>query len=175
MTRYPSPISVGVRGAAAGLVGTAVLTEAMKRAPLIMEQLGLSPSESEMPRTSVEAEQAAEQPTERLAEKVSVGVLDRPLEEDTKQIAGQAVHWGYGTAWGVLYGLVQGSFRWPDLIHGTFFGAVVATVASTLVPAMGLTPSPRRQPMAMKAMQIGLHLLYGWTTALTFRLLSPGD
>ena len=175
MRRYPSPLSVVIKGALSGLVGTAVLTEAMKRAPVLMQQLGLAPSDASMPRTTEHAEQQAGQPTEKLAEKVAVGVLDRPIEENSKQVAGQLVHWGYGTAWGVLYGIVQGSFRWPDLVHGTLFGTLVATVASTLVPAMGLTPPPARQPVVRKAMQIGFHLVYGWTTALTFRLLSRGD
>lgn len=174
MHRYESPLSVAIKGGIAGLVGTAALTLARQRAPEIMEQLGFDspePAIDQQPPTS----QHAEEPTAKLAEKVSLGVLDRPMEGDSKAIAGQAVHWGYGAAWGVFYGIVQGSLRLPTLVHGAMFGGIVAIVASTLVPAMGLTPPPTRQPTSMNAMMIVMHLIYGWVTALTFNLISSRD
>jgi uncharacterized membrane protein YagU involved in acid resistance len=113
--------------------------------------------------------------TEQFAERVAIGVLDRPIEERSRQVAGQAVHWGYGAAWGAVFGVVQSSLRPPRLLHGTVFGMVVATVASTVVPAMGLMPPPTKQPVAMSGMQMAAHLVYGWVTALIFGLLSRDD
>ncbi len=164
MAHYESPLSVTVKGAAAGLVGTAVLTIGMSAGPRVMQGLGLLTSE---PPASQQ-----EEPTAKLAEKVAEGVLETPIEEDTKRVAGQAIHWGYGAAWGAFYGIVQSSLRLPYFLHGTIFGMLVATVASTLVPAIGVAPPPTKQPVAISAMQMVLHLLYGWTTALTFRVLS---
>jgi hypothetical protein len=168
MVYHESPLSVAVKGLVAGLAGTGALTVAMKRAPVMMQQLGLASPDFGARGTGAEAAD----PTQRLAERVATGVLEKPLQDDAREIAAQGIHWGYGAAWGVVYGLVQGTFRWPTLVHGTCFGGLVATVASTVVPALGLTPPPTRQPLSMNAMQVGLHLLYGWVTALAFRLLS---
>lgn len=178
MTRYESPLSVAIKGGVAGLVGTAALTFARRRAPEMLKQLGLEPwTMDEQPSSSQPAGEptGAEEPAEKLAEKVSLGVLDRPLEEGSREMAGQAIHWGYGAAWGVLYGIVQGSLRLPCLVHGTIFGGLVSVVASTLVPAMRLMPPPVQQPASTNAMMTGLHLLYGWVTALTFELISSRD
>jgi hypothetical protein len=170
-TRSDSPLVVLVKGAAAGLVGTAALTVVMRQGPTLMQRLGIGPSQPEGPKPQNGGEEAAE-PTEKLAEKVAGGVLETSIEEDTRRAAGQAIRWSYGAAWGALYGIVQSSLHLPHLLHGTLFGGVVGVVASTLVPAMGLTPPPTQQPMAVNAMQIGFHLIYGWVTALTFRALS---
>ena len=172
MTRKESPLEVAMKGSVAGLIGTAVITVAMKGTPVIMQRLGVSPPE---PKTPEAKEKAAGEPTEKLAEKVSTGVFEQPIEEDTREAAGQVIHWSYGAAWGALYGIVQSSFRWPSLVHGTIFGGVVGAVASTLVPAMRLTPPPTQQPMPANAMMMVYHLLYGWVTALTFQLLSRTD
>jgi hypothetical protein len=175
MNRYEAPLMVVIKGGMAGLAGTAVLTLAMKRVPQVMQRLGISPSNPAASEAQAQSEKGAEEPTSRLAEKVAVGMLDTLVEEETKHAAGQAVHWGYGAAWGAMYGIVQSSLRFPDFVHGTVFGTVVGLVASTVVPAIGLTPPPTRQPALTNAMQMIYHLLYGWTTALTFRLLSKGD
>jgi uncharacterized membrane protein YagU involved in acid resistance len=175
MNRYEAPMMVVIKGGIAGLAGTAVLTLAMKRAPEAMQRLGISTSEPPASEVQAQSERGAEEPTSKLAEKVAVGMLDTLVEEETKHAAGQAVHWGYGAAWGAMYGIVQSSLRFPDLLHGTVFGTIVGLVASTVVPAIGLTPPPKRQPMLINAMQMVYHLLYGWTTALTFRLLSEDN
>lgn len=45
-------------------------------------------------------------------------------------------------------------------------------IASTVVPAMGVMPPPEKASTEQKVMQGVYHLLYGWTTALVFHLLS---
>ena len=46
-----------------------------------------------------------------------------------------AVHWGYGTALGGVYGLVEGSLRPQPVVHGPVFGlGVWAWSYATLVP-----------------------------------------
>ena len=117
-------------------------------------------------------EQAGEEPTEKLAEKVSEGIFEQPLEEDTRQVAGQAIHWGYGTFWGVVYGIVQSSLRLPHLMHGTLFGSLIALVAATVVPAMRVVPPPEEQPASQRVMMTTINLIYGWVVALTFAFLS---
>jgi len=167
MSRKESPLSVTVKGAIAGLVGTVVVTIAMKYAPQLMQQPGLSEQGGGGGGSQKQGE-----PTEKLAEKVAEGVFEQPIGEDTKQAAREAIHWSYGAAWGALYEIVQSSLRLPHWLHGTVFGGLVALVASTLVPAMRVVPPPEAQPSSQKIMMGAINLLYGWVTALTFRLLS---
>src|SRR4029079_9595452 len=108
------------------------------------------------------------------AGKVAEDVLETPVDEETKATAGQAIHWGYGSAWGAFYGLVQGSVHLPAALAGAVFGALVSGAALTLVPAMRLTPPPDKQPPHKQAMMFGINLLYGLVTALTFQALSGG-
>lgn len=171
MANYPSPLSVAIKGAIAGLAGTAAITVAMQKGPqLLEERLGVSMTpESPLP------EDVPEDPTAELAGRVAEGVLEKPLREESKQTAGQAIHWGYGAMWGTVYGILHTSLRIPALLSGTLFGALVGTVASTVVPAMGLAPSPTEQPKRISAMQLGYHLVFGWVTALTFWLLTLRD
>lgn len=107
MKREESPLSVTVKGAVAGLAGTVVITAAMKGAPVLMKQLGM---ENQKPAPS---SQQKKEPTAELAGKVARGVLDTPIDERTKQAAGQVIHWAYGAGWGALYGIVQSSLRIP--------------------------------------------------------------
>ena len=169
MTRKESPLEVAMKGSVAGLIGTAVITVAMKGTPVIMQQLGISQPE---PKTEAAKQKAAGEPTEKLAEKVSTGLFEQPIEEDTKEAAGQVIHWSYGAAWGALYGIMQSSLRIPHLLLGLLFGGVVGAVASTVVPSMGLTPAPTEQPASKNAMMMAFNLLYGLVTALAFHAMS---
>lgn len=164
-----SPLAVVIKGAVAGLAGTAALTFAMQRGPQLMEEkLGVTPQMDATP----EQREAPEDPTGELAERVASGVLDTELDDETRATAGQALHWGYGAMWGAYYGVMQSSLRWPFLLHGSIFGMTVATVASTLVPAMGLAAPPTKQPATVSAMQTVNHLIYGWVVALVFRIIN---
>lgn len=170
MAEYPSPLSVAIKGAIAGLAGTAAITVAMQKGPqLLEERFGISITPESPPQD------VPEDPTAELAGRVAEGVLERPLREESKETAGQAIHWSYGAMWGTAYGILQGSMRVPVILSGTLFGALVGTVASTVVPAMGLAPSPTEQPKRISAMQLGYHLIFGWVTALTFWLLTLRD
>lgn len=158
-----NPVLASLKGAAAGLAGTVVISLGLKYGPQFLQQAGLMPPQPQKP----------EEPTEKLADKVASEALDTKLDADTKQAAGQTIRWTYGAGWGVVYGLAQNWLHLPHFLHGTLFGTIVGGVASTVVPALGLTPPPTKQPPAMSGLQFVLHLLYGWTTALVFQLLTP--
>lgn len=173
MSRHESALEVAAKGAAAGLVGTAVLSVVMPRLPQLLQQIGLGDEPAPQPQNSAKKEQ--EGPTEKLAEKVAEGVFDKPIDDDTKKAVGQAIHWGYGAAWGAFYGIVQSSLRLPHLFHGTVFGGLLTLISSTLVPSMGLTPPADKQSTQQKISGGISHMLYGWVTALVFGGLSRGN
>ena len=171
MTDYPNPLAVAAKGALAGAVGTAAITLDMQKVPALIERrFDISMTPEPPPDADI-----PEDPRAELAGRVATGVLERPLPEEGKVTAGQAIHWSYGTLWGVVYGILHSGLRLPALVHGMLFGSVVGAVASTVLPAMGLAPSPTEQPKRISAAQVGYHLVFGWTTALTFWLLTLRD
>jgi putative membrane protein len=167
-----SALETIIKGAMAGLVGTLAINLAMSRGPALMQRLGLMEAPPPAPMPQSGAMEEAHAPTEKLADKLSSGVLQQPLEPGTRKAAGQAIQWGYGALWGALYGVLESSIQLPSFIHGAIFGSAVGVVGATALPAMGLAPAPKDQPMPMTAMQTVDHLIYGWVTALVFRLLS---
>lgn len=172
MSQHPSPLSVAVKGAIAGLAGAAVLAQVMQRGPQFMdEKLGIA---IEQPDPEV-TKDLPEDPRAELAERVAAGVFETDISQETKATASQAIHWSYGAMWGMAYGVVHSSLRIPTPLQATIFGGIVGTVASTLLPAIGLAPSPKEQPKEMSALQLGFHVIFGWTVALAFALLSVRD
>ncbi len=168
-----SAIETIVKGAMAGIVGTMAINLAMSRGPALMQQLGLmKPQEQPVPPPPPANPDEPHTPTEKLADKVSTGVLEQPLHPGTRKFAGQAIQWGYGAMWGALYGVLENSFRLPSFVHGAIFGSAVGIVGATALPAMGLTPGTEEKPVGMDPMQLANHLVYGWVTAVVFHLLS---
>jgi hypothetical protein len=165
MANKDSPLSATMKGAAAGLVGTAAMTAAMKYIPPLLRELGLDSPDP--PASARKGE-----PVEQLAGKVAEGVFDTRLDKEGKKIGGQAIHWSYGAGWGAFYGIVQTTLRLPFLVHGTLLGTIVAVAASTLAPAMKVAPPPDKVPTNQKVLQASFVMLYAWTTALVYHLLS---
>ena len=156
-----SLLSAAVKGAIAGLAGTAIVSVGLQVGPKLMERAGALP----------EGASDAEQPTEKLAESVAEKTFDTELADGTKMAAGQAIHWGYGTFWGAVYGVVQHELNLPAPVAGALFGGVIGGVASTVVPALNLTPPPTEQPMAMNLFMGGINLVYGETVAVVYDML----
>lgn len=163
--REESPLEVATKGALAGLAGTLVLTFALQNAHRVLPP--------RRPAEPAGADEAAENPTEKLAEKVASGVFDRELSPDTRHTLAMGIHWGYGAFWGMAYAVVQSSIHLPAWLHGSLLGLLVWMIGPMgLIPAMKLArPSPERPPVR-RLVSVLLHGLYGWTTASAFHVLS---
>ncbi len=113
--------------------------------------------------------------TVKVADALSRIVRDRSLSEREKPTAGSAVHYGFGAAMGVTYGIVAAATRVATVGWGMGFGMAVWLGAHVImVPALGLAPSPLRQPLPREGLELGMHLLYGVTVHLVRRVaLSP--
>ena len=168
MATYQSPLTVIIKGAIAGAAGTAAMGAAMERAPKVLESMGV-----QVP-TPPPGPTAPDSPPEALAERVAEGVAEQPMGPQAKATAGQVMHWGYGAAWGAYYAVIQSSLKPPPLLHGALFGALVGTVASAVVPRLGLQNPPSRNPPKLNAMYMGYHLVYGVTTAVVYAILNLG-
>src|SRR4051812_15870880 len=138
-----SPLSATAKGGAAGLLGTVVLTAAIKYAPGLLRQVGI-----DAPEPPAAAQRA--KPPERLAGKVAKGLFDKRLDKKGREVGGQVIHWGYGVGWGSLYGIIQSTFRLPFMVTGTLLGIAMAIAASTGIPAMGVAPPADKVPTNQK-------------------------
>ena len=165
MASYQSPLAVIVKGALAGAAGTAVMSAFMERAPELMERAGVGRDDPQAPPEDPEAPSS---PTEELADRVTMGELG----EDERSAAGQAIHWGYGAAWGAYFAVIQSTFRPPTILHGIFLGGLMTGVAAKVVPQLGLTPEPRdKQELLTNAAS---HAVFGVATGIVYRILNLG-
>jgi putative membrane protein len=146
-------------GLAAGLLGGLAGTIAIGKFSHIWAKATHSNLEEEGMRSTVKAASA-----------VSEGVLDHPLTEEEKPKAAAAVHFGFGTTMGGLYGL--GAALKPQVSGGLGmpFGAGVYLAAhAAAVPALGLSKPVTQNRRSDEAGEILGHLVYGIVTDLTRR------
>ena len=169
-----SPLGAAARGGLAGIAGTLTLS-------LLDRTLGsLLGGEPEPPRPpGFGAEVLVREPTGPesmatiFAEKVAAGLFGSALGE-RRGPAGVAVHAAYGTFWGIVLGLVQGSLRPRPWVAGPLHGLAVWAVGPlALVPGMHITPPPWRQPPRRALMTLAAHLTYGLVAALAYEA-GPG-
>jgi uncharacterized membrane protein YagU involved in acid resistance len=82
------------------------------------------------------------------------------------------MHWGYGMAWGGLFGLVAGSLRAPRIRHGLVLGASVWTASYVLLPLAKLYRPIWEYDAKVLAKDLGDHLVFGVSAAGAERLLA---
>lgn len=148
--RTETPLMALRRGLIAGAVGTAVMTAAQTA---YYKATGSEPSST---------------PAE-VGKRIIRGVLQRDVSDDKEGVLNNAMHWLYGTQWGLLYGLAA---RRPT--HGIVFGFVVWGASLVELPAMKLAPPVWEMEPAAIAPDLGFHLLYGVAVAGTHRVRRPG-
>jgi hypothetical protein len=178
LTAYESPFQVTLKGVAAGLVGTLVMTSALQAAARLIGRAGATVDEDpddysdvgDLTTLDVSPQVPA---TEQVAERLASQVFRRELSEETRQRLGVGIHWAYGAFWGALSAQLQLTLRPPALPYGIGLGLVVWAVGpGRLVPALGLYERPASSGITRRLIAIGLHVLYGVTTALTLERLS---
>jgi hypothetical protein len=107
----------------------------------------------------------------QLGKRVFEGVFQRQLPPERAALVSNLTHWGYGIAWGGLFGLVEGSLRSRRLGHGLAFGATVWTASYIVLPLARLyRPIWEYEPKVL-ARDLGDHLVYGIGAASADRLL----
>ncbi len=125
-------------GAVAGLVATAAKSLAEKIYP---------------PRTHGEPE-----PPEVLAEKIA----GHPLDDETKHIAAETIHWGFGALTGAAYGALAEFYPAATAKEGATFGlALMSLTHESALPSMGLSAPPEEQTGREHKSEAASHLIYG--------------
>jgi Protein of unknown function (DUF1440) len=149
MSSQTTPLAAVARGLAAGAVGTAAMTAA---------QTAYYKAQGSEPSTT---------PAE-VAKRIIRGVFDRSVDEDKTEVLNNAMHWTYGTSWGAVYGLAQGTVHARSTRHGLLFGTLVWGTSLVHLPAMKLAPPVWEYEPAQLASDVGFHLIYGITVGLTY-------
>lgn len=168
MSRTHSPLGALARGVAAGVVGTAAMTAYQT---LRSVRKGMPVKDAVAPDPPPEWEDAPA--PGQVGYRFVRGLFQQDVPASRATAMTNAVHWLYGTAWGGLYGLVEGTAEVNPLVAGAGFGSVVFANAYAALPAMGLYDPPWKYDAKTLGIDWSYHLVYGVTTALTFRLLEP--
>lgn len=161
--RHDSLLRDMALGAAAGLLGTAAMTPVMmKLSGLLSRLLGEDSSGG-----------GSQEPATEKAARKGLEPLGVQLEDKRKKMLGNLVHFGYGTAWGAIYGALWPRTSLLGKLWGLGFGTALFLMGDEVaVPALKLSPSPRETPASSHLGALAAHWVYGATTEAAFRGLS---
>jgi uncharacterized membrane protein len=129
-------------GAFAGLVGTAAMTVAQG---------------AEFVLTDAEPSSSPAQIVDLFKRKAGQGRLKRRH----RRAANQAMHWLYGTSWGIPYGVIAGHTKIAPEVSGPVFGLLVWGAALAHEPALGLADVPWKRSLESLGSEAFFHLVYG--------------
>jgi uncharacterized membrane protein YagU involved in acid resistance len=153
-----------LKGLAAGIVGGLVATFVMTQFQTTVTKLAAAANGPE------EKKEEGENATVKAAEAISETFFDHKLAKTEKQPAGNAVHYGFGTTMGALYGLTAEALPAASIGYGLPFGTMLFLSADeAAVPAFGLSKPPTETPLSKHAYGLAAHLVYGLTTDLVRR------
>jgi uncharacterized membrane protein YagU involved in acid resistance len=111
-----------------------------------------------------------DQPPERVATIVAEKVAHKRLNAKERAVGGAAVHLGFGTFVGTLYGAAAEAAPVVTIGGGTAYGAAVWALADeTAVPLMGLAKPPKQRALSEHTTSFVGHLVYGSVLELVRR------
>jgi putative membrane protein len=98
------------------------------------------------------------EPPEALAEKIAGHHLNR----ETRESAGQAIHWGFGAAVGAAYGALAEYYPAVTSKEGATFGLTLMSLThETSLPAMELAEPAEEQSFRERSSEATSHVVYG--------------
>ncbi len=165
-----TPLEAVARGLAAGVVGTGFMTAWQLLAAKLRSAGQDGGSDPEEPSEDPWAEASA---PAKVAKRIGEGVFHQPVSPDLIPLLTNAMHWGYGTGWGAVYGLTGGSARkLPGFTTGVVFGTAVWAMSYAQLVPMGLYDPPWKTPPQELALDLSYHLVYGAGVAGAYRVIS---
>ncbi len=155
-----------LKGLAAGLISGLVATWVMTQFQTGISQIVEAVSEDKEKKNDEDGENA----TVKTAEAISKNVFDHKLKKSEKEQAGNAVHYGFGTTVGAVYGMTAEFVPLTTIGSGLPFGAALFLGADEVaVPAFGLSDAPTEIPLSTHAFGLASHLVYGLTAEFVRR------
>lgn len=155
-----------VRDIAYGIVGGVIGTLAMEQVTSFLYKF-----ESEEKKKKAESLRT-EPPPQAMVRRVTQDVLHVKVSDEMLSKAGNVVHWGYGMAWGALYGVLHDRVPALSRAAGLPFGLGFWLIGDEVVTmAFKLTPPPREFPIDAHLRGLVGHLAYAATTDGVYRIL----
>ncbi|THH37849.1 DUF1440 domain-containing protein [Neolewinella litorea] len=97
-------------------------------------------------------------------------VTNTNLNRNQEENAQQAINLAFGALVGGIYGVIVEAAPAAQAPAGIPFGAALWTAAHKIaLPALGLAPSPLKEPLSLQAGQLGSHMAYGATVEMVRR------
>lgn len=157
-------------GVAAGVLGTGLMTAWQELAARLRSAASDDEPESDQPLRDPWDDAS---PPAQVAKRISEGVFHKPVSSERIPLLTNAMHWGYGTGWGAVYGVAAGGARdAPALATGAAFGTVVWLMSYVQLVPLGLYAPPWQTPPQELALDLSYHLVYGAGVAGAYRLLT---
>lgn len=145
-----------LQGALAGMVGTLPMTIAM----FILHRLLPNWQKYALPPEEI---------TDDLAKRSD---LRRRINKEQLLAVTLVSHFGYGSAMGILYGLLTRMLPLPPVAKGMLFGLVVWVGSYLgLLPALGISAWAGKEPLRRNLLMIVAHLVWGSSTAIVADVL----
>ena len=172
MSTHHTPRGAVARGIVAGVAGTGCMTLAQTLPAKLQSSGGGSQGEQR------DQQQGQQDPWEqasapaKVAKRISEGIFQHEVPPERIPLLTHAMHWGYGTGWGAVYGIGAAGARAAPLRHGLLFGTAVWAMSYVQLVPMGLYEPPWKYAPKDIAMEVGYHLAYGLGVATTFRMLN---
>lgn len=163
-----TPLGAVLRGAAAGVVGTAAMDLVWYAR---YKRGGGDQSFPGWELSSGLTWDSAPAPA-LVGRRVVEGYLQRPLPESAAALVNNVVHWQFGAFNGAVYGLLAGSLAKPKLRYGPLLGTAVWLSGYVLLPPAGLYQPLWKYDLKTLAKDWSAHLAFGTATAATFRVLA---
>ena len=112
-----------------------------------------------------------ENTTEKTARNVA-RQFGHALTPGDKQLAGRALHYGFGMVMGSVYGVAAEYLPWIGAGAGVAFGTVLFVgTDEAVLPLLNLASKPAETPAADHLLHWASHVVYGSTLELTRRAL----
>lgn len=153
-----------VGGAVGGLAASFAMNQFQRAWSAVQQRLRAN-GENDAGHRSEQSDEETEPATVKTAQAISKKFWGHELTDGEKKLAGPAVHYAFGTANGMLYGMLSTYLPKVRLGRGTLFGIGLWTVADELaVPALGLSMPPTQYPISTQVYGLASHIVYGLTT-----------
>jgi hypothetical protein len=160
-----------VRGIGAGIVGTACMTALQEYMAARRRRAAVATTGGDVKSDNGGDPWAKAPAPAQLARRVVLATVHRDVPSRYIPLFTNAVHWGYGTSLGALYGAAQEAARGKPAVRGPLFGlGVWAWSYATLVP-LGLYEWPWHYKAKTVAKDVSYHLVYGAGVAAGYRIL----
>lgn len=159
------------RGVAAGVIGTTGMTALQELAILVRK----ARSNGSAPAKQDDGDPWSHAPAPaQVAKKMLETVFHQEVHADRIKLLTNLTHWGYGTALGVMYGLIGRKLtpgRSPA-VKGPLYGTGAWASSYAMLVPMGLYEPPWHYPAKTIAKDLSYHLVYGLGCAAGYRFLS---